>query len=67
MVWVRAETAGELAGMMQAADAQLPHERPQLDAATKPTETDSDGLNGKVGSACSSRRRISSGLIPYGK
>lgn len=49
MVWVRAETAGELAGMMQAADAQLPHERPQLDAATKPTETDSDGLNGKVG------------------
>jgi hypothetical protein len=32
MVWVRAGTAGELAGHMQAADAQLPHERSRLDA-----------------------------------
>ena len=33
MVWVRAGTAGELADLMKAADAQLPHERSRLDGA----------------------------------
>ena len=39
MMWVRAGTAGELAGLMQAVDAQLPHERSRLDAVASMAST----------------------------